>query len=201
MLFSMLGDKDIERVASECEQCLLARDRPARATPHPWTPATQPWERIHIDYCQFDSRDWLVIVDSFTKWVEVYKMNSTTSEKTIEVLRRLFATFGIPQVIVSDNGTQFTSHEFDHFTTSNRIKHIRSAPYSPKSNGAAEAAVGTFKRAMKKASDVPIDLRVSQFLMYQHTTPAIATQVAPAVSMFGRKTRTRLSFLNPLDQP
>eukprot|EP00116_Pleurobrachia_bachei_P000821 sb/3461083/ len=184
-------DKEIEKLARECEQCGAASDRPPAGTR----------ERIHIDFCLYEDTNWLVIVDSYSRWVEVVKMGRTTAEKTIQALKRLFATFGIPTCIVSDNGPQFVSHEFKIFTENNKIKHITSAPYSPKSNGAAEAAVGTFKRAMKKSPNVPIDLRVSQFLLYQHATPAHSTGECPSSRMLNRKVRTRLSFINPLDQP
>ena len=83
------------------------------------------------------------------KWPEVIEMSTTTSEKTIEVLRQLFARYGLPEQLVSDNGTQFTSEEFTTFTKANGIKHIRCTPYHPSSNGLAERFVQTFKRAMK----------------------------------------------------
>ena len=65
-------------------------------------------------------------------------MFSTTTSKTIDALRTLFARYGLPDQVVSDNGTQFTSEEFSQFMKANRIKHIRTAPYHPSSNGQAE---------------------------------------------------------------
>ena len=76
-------------------------------------------------------------------------MNTTTSERTIAVLRRLFAQFGLPEQVVSDNGPQFTSEDFKLFMQSNGIKHLRSTPYHPASNGAVERLVRSFKEAMK----------------------------------------------------
>ena len=76
-------------------------------------------------------------------------MASTTSESTINDLRYLFASFRLAEEIVSDNGPQFVSVEFQNFVKANGIKHIRSAPYHPSSNGEAERAVRTFKTAMK----------------------------------------------------
>lgn len=55
------------------------------------------------------------MVDAHSKWPEVFPMKKITSFKTIEILRTVFARNGIPEQIVSDNGPQFTSHEFDEF--------------------------------------------------------------------------------------
>ena len=76
-------------------------------------------------------------------------MSSTTKHATIEALRSLFARYGLPEQIVSDNGPQFTSAEFATFMKGNGIKHIMCVPYHPSSNGLAERFVQTFKRAMK----------------------------------------------------
>ena len=89
---------------------------------------------------------FLVVVDAHSKWPEVILVSSTTSSLTIEVLRDLFARFGIPEQIVSDNGAQFVSEEFQAFIRSNGIGHITSAPYHPVTNSLAEKAVQTFKQ-------------------------------------------------------
>ena len=89
---------------------------------------------------------FLLVIDSNSKWLEVELMPSTTSEATIEKLRETFARYGIPEQLVSDNGPQFTSHEFAEFMKRNRIKHILVAPYHPRSNGQAERFVQTFKQ-------------------------------------------------------
>ncbi|KAK3709329.1 hypothetical protein QZH41_006930 [Actinostola sp. cb2023] len=73
---------------------------------------------------------FLVVVDACSKWLEVHLMNSTTSTATIEKLRETFANHGLPKTIVSDNGSNFTSAEFEQFTVKNGIKHIKVAPYT-----------------------------------------------------------------------
>ena len=80
-------------------------------------------------------------------------MISSTSAATIGRLRQTFATHGLPQILVSDNGTSFTSAEFDKFTAKNTIKHIRSVPYHPATNGLAERAVQTVKTGLRKMSE------------------------------------------------
>lgn len=78
---------------------------------------------------------FLVVVDSHSKWLEVVTITAANSINTIEKLRVMFATHGLPEIIVLDNGTAFTSAEFKEFTTWNRIRHITTAPYNPASNG------------------------------------------------------------------
>ncbi|XP_054929043.1 uncharacterized protein [Dermacentor andersoni] len=82
--------------------------------------------------------------------VEVWPMSSTTTTKTAERLRNVFAAYGLPEKLVSDNGPQFKSVEFSDFLECNGVKQVRAAPYHPTSNGAAERTVQTIKRALLK---------------------------------------------------
>ena len=58
---------------------------------------------------------FMVLLDAYSKWLEVVPMTTTTTEKTLEVLWSMFARYGLPNQIVSDNGPQFTSTEFEEF--------------------------------------------------------------------------------------
>ena len=100
-------------------------------------------------------------------------MNSTTTQRTITELKKLFSAYGLPLQLVSDNGPQFISEDFAHFMKSNDIKHIHCAPYHPASNGAVECLVQTFKKAMKTAKEYGKDLQqaLSSLLLTYHTTP------------------------------
>ncbi|XP_064472547.1 uncharacterized protein K02A2.6-like [Ornithodoros turicata] len=81
---------------------------------------TEPWKTIHIDFAgPVDGRTYLLVVDAYTKWLEVRRMTSTTAAAVIEQLRYMFATFGIPQVVVSDNGSVFLSAETKRFFKAN----------------------------------------------------------------------------------
>ena len=83
-----------------------------------------PWKRLHVDFTgPFLGKTFFILVDAHSKWPEVVTMSSTTSQSTIEVLRS-FSRYGLPEQIVSDNGTQFTSDEFAQFMERNGIKHI-----------------------------------------------------------------------------
>ena len=100
-----------------------------------------------------------MVIDAYSTCLKVHCMKSTTSGATIEKLRKIFAKHGLPATLVSDNGSNFTSSEFQEFMKTNGIKHIKVAPHHPTSNGLAERTVrvanegfekiagGTFKRS------------------------------------------------------
>ncbi len=99
----------------------------------------------------FMKKMFLLVVDSHSKRPEI--LPQLPPCKTIELLRSLLASYGLPDQVVSDNGPQFSSEEFQVFMKQNGIRHIRCAPYHPSSNGAVERLVQTFKQAMKSMMD------------------------------------------------
>ena len=144
-------DQELEVAVRECDQCQQHQKSPAKAPMHPLEWPERPWARIHIDYSgPFRGKMILVMVDSHSKWMEALSVNSATSHATIEKLQSVFATHGLPEVLVSDNGTVFTSEEFSAFMRRNGIQHLTSALYHPTSNRLAERAVQTLKGALRK---------------------------------------------------
>ena len=139
-------DRNLEDVVRHCDTCQSSRPTPPVAPLHPWIWPSRPWSRIHVDFAgPYLGHRFLVVIDAHSKWMEVIPMNSTITTVTVEKLRVMFAQFGIPEVVVSDNGTNFVSKEFEEFMQRNGVKHITSAPAHPSSNGLAENAVKTFK--------------------------------------------------------
>ena len=140
---------------------------------------------------------FLVVFDAHSKWLEVMVFPNTTSNATIQKLRAIFATHGLPEVLVSDNASCFTSAEFKEFVAKNGIHHITSAPYHQASNGLAERAVQTFKEGMKKATPSDIETQLSRFLFHYRITPHSTTGVSPAELLLRRKPRSILNLLQP----
>ena len=140
---------------------------------------------------------FLIVVDAFTKWLEVKPVKSATSATTMDQLRSIFATHGLPEMLVTDNGTVFTSMEFQQFTKRNGIRHVKTAPYHPASNGLAERAVQTFKEHMKKSSNDSIETQVARFLFSYRRTPHSTTGIAPAELLLGRLPRSHLDLVKP----
>ena len=180
-------DRDLENVVQSCEICQSYHHLPPMAPLQPWEWPQRPWARVHIDYAgPLFGRQILILVDTHSKWIEIKSVTNPTSAATIEHLHSIFATHGLPEMLVSDNGSVFTSSEFEDFTKQNGIRHVRSAPYHPASNGLAERAVQTFKTFMKKETNGTIDTRVSRFLSQYRPTPHSTTGIAPAEMLLGR---------------
>ena len=152
-------DKDLETTARSCLSCQAVKQSPAATPLHPWVWPARPWQRVHVDFAgPFMGKMFLLAVDAHSKWGEVYPMLKTTTSKTIELLQHMFAASRLPEQLVSDNGPQFVSEEFRQFTRGNGIKHIRSSPYHPASNGLAERFVRTFKESMKAMKNENLSL-------------------------------------------
>ncbi|UYV76203.1 K02A2.6-like [Cordylochernes scorpioides] len=191
-------DKDIEETVRRCNCCQSHACMPPRATPVNWPPTNQPWDRVHIDHLgPFEQNLYLIVVDACTKWIEAIPVPNTSTRETIEQLRCLFARFGIPRTLVSDNGTGFTSEEFRQFMTRNGIRHLRTAPFHPSSNGLAERAVQTIKTGLKKVQQGSISQRLAEILLGYRRTPIASIGKSPSEMMFGRNIRSRLDLILP----
>ena len=138
-----------------------------------------------------------VIVNSFTKWPEVFKCKTPTIKTTIKVLQEPFARFGLPETIESDNDTPFKSKEFKNYCKLLSINHLRSAPYHPRSNGLEERFIDVFKRAIKKANRIEAEyMELQEFLSIYRITPNPNSyaNMTPA-ELFARKIRSVLDKL------
>ena len=103
---------DISNMVDACKGCALAaKVPPITYKPRPKT--NQPWSRIHVDFAgPMEDIYYLIVVDSYTKWLEVLRCKRPTTGVAITFLRELFARFGVVDCLVSDNETQFTSSDF-----------------------------------------------------------------------------------------
>lgn len=193
-------DSDVEQICKVCESCQMEQRMPRQVPLHPWEFPGQSWRRLHIDFAgPFLGHTFMIVVDAYSKWLEVFRMPSLTSQATITRLRRLFAAYGLPEHVVTDNGTQFTSEEFKNFMRQNGILHSTSAPGHPASNGLAERYVQTFKSGMKKLGQTTMDIedKISVFLMQNRCTPNCTTGQSPADLFLNRHMRTRLDLIVP----
>ena len=145
----------------------------------------------------FLGKMFLILVDAHSKWIDVRVMSKITSSDTIFQLKAIFATHGLPDMIVTDNGPSFTSGEFTNFLSHNGVQHVRTTPFHPASNGLAERAVQTFKSSMKTMQSGTVDEKVLRFLTKYRTTPQTTTGMTPAELLLGRKVKTKLDLLHP----
>ncbi|CAH8551539.1 unnamed protein product [Dicrocoelium dendriticum] len=198
-------DSQIEDIGRSCSKCCSVSKLPVRTTLQSWPRPESPWSRIHVDFVgPVEGTFFLVIVDAYSKWPEVTVMRNTSSNSTILALKRLFSQYGLPQTIVSDNGSQFTSYQFADFCAQNGIQHMRTAPYHPQSNGQAERYVDTLKRALLKSKgEGTLDERLENFLLNYRVTPNpnAPDGKSPAEALMGRRLRTTLDLMTPKRPP
>ncbi|XP_064464772.1 uncharacterized protein LOC135376117 [Ornithodoros turicata] len=143
---------------------------------------------VGIDLFHFKGQEYLLMVDYTSRFPDVLALNNTSAEAVVNAYKSVFARFGIPEVVRSDNGPQFGSREFHSFACAYGFEHITSSPRYPQSNGEVERMVRTVKHLLWKSSDPFLALMV-----YRDT--AGANGFSPAQVLMGRKLRTRLPTL------
>ena len=142
--------RDIKSIVGRCEECQMKRAaqrrEPLISSPLP----ERPWDRIGIDLLDFKGKTFLVAMDYYSRYLEVMELSRPTSSLVIAKLKSIFARWGIPLEVVSDNGPQFSSESFSNFAQSYGFKHTTSSPYYRQSNGLAESAVKIAKKYYNK---------------------------------------------------
>lgn len=196
-------DSDIEAFVRSCDVCKVVQSAEKRKEYGEWPTTNFPFERVHMDLFDFQKNEYLVVFDDYSKYVEVKLVNNYNTYNVIAELRVLFAQFGLPKNIVSDNGPPFNAHEFKKFWEANGVNVLNSPPYNPESNGTAERGVETAKQSFKKYMLDPKNERknkkfmIDNFLMNYRNTPCTVTQCSPSDLIFKYKPRTLLDLLLP----
>lgn len=177
----------LKNLVESCDIC--ARERVNHKEPLiPSDFPERPWEVIGTDLFDWNNHQYLLVVDYFSRYVEVAKLSSTTSAAVIDHLKSIFARHGIPSTVRSDNGPQFSSDLFSRFARKWTFEHITSSPRFPQSNGEAERAVRTVKRLLQKESDPYLAL------MTYRATP-LSNGHSPAELLMGRRLRTTVPII------
>ncbi|XP_063825507.1 uncharacterized protein K02A2.6-like [Ostrinia nubilalis] len=193
-------DNDIKLMVDNCIACCKQKNNPKQVEKHHWEYPSEPFERVHIDFAgKFLGKYFLLLIDAYSKWPEIYIINKIDTDSTIKTLDEIFSRFGYPKVLVSDNGTQFVNPKFAAFLKQRGIFHKRSAPYNPATNGQAERHVQILKNKLRslKANDNNIHEKLNHFLHQYRITPHTTTKKSPADLLFSYKVRSRLSLLLP----
>ena len=180
---------EVENMIKQCPTC--ARDFTPRK--EPMIPTELPeylWQKVGTDLFHFKGSTYLIVVDYFSRYPEVQKLASTSSRSVIEVLKTIFSRFGIPEVVVSDNGPQYSSLEFKQFAEAYDFCHTTSSPLFAQSNGQAERTVQTVKKLLKESKDPHLAL-----LTYR-STPFPWCNLSPAELLMGRRVRANIPVLN-----
>jgi hypothetical protein len=174
--------RDIERFVSSCVICQhWARDRaePLLSTALP----ALPWQRVAMDLFEMDGRHYLVVVDYYSRYLEVVRLPNQTTDAVIRALKVIWATHGVAMEVQSDGGPCFRSDQFQQFADAYGFVHTKSSPRYAPANGAAERAVQTAKAMLRKADDL-------QMAMLAYRTTPIIDGYSPAQLLMGRQLRT-----------
>lgn len=180
--------KDIQNRVSSCRACLQKQPSQSKEPLLTTECPVRPFQRVAVDICEVGKRHHLVFVDYYSRWIDIYTLTSLTTASVITKLKSCFARHGIPEVVMSDNGPQFSSTDFKKFAEKWNFSHITSSPHYPQSNGEAERAVRTAKDILKQEEP-------ELALLTYRATPLPALGVSPAEMALGRRLRTTLPAL------
>lgn len=189
-------DVDAERLVRSCHACQVVS---AGNPPEPMCTSELPlgpWQDVNLDMCgPFPGGEsLLVVIDKYSKWVEVETLSSTTTRDITIRLEKMFAGHGFPLTLTTDNARNLTSAEFESFCDVRGIRHLTVTPLWPQANGSVERQNRTLLKAIRTAvaegRNWPSSLQT--FLLAYRTTPHPATGASPAELLYGRQLRTKM---------
>jgi transposase InsO family protein len=165
------------------------------------------WEKVASDLFEHNKQSYLLVVDYYSRYNEIARLYSTSSNAVINHLKSIFARHRIPQTFISDNGPQYCGNASREFAKSYGFEHITSSPRYPQSNRLAERAVETVKHMLTKSEDPYLALlayrttplgngySLSELLMgrrLQSTLPIVSDELKPRQAnneLLGQKER------------
>lgn len=130
----------IQKIINNCETCLKAKyERSPLKLKYNITPtSSRPLETLHIDKFTIENTKFLTIICTFSKYAQAYQLSASTGIEIVNGLLKFFAHHGIPNKIVSDNGTEFQNALVKELMSLHKIDIHFVASQHPESNGLAE---------------------------------------------------------------
>ena len=201
-------DGAAERHVKECTACIVSNKAGTNVPTPPLQPLeypARPWQKVALDIVgelkglPENHRYLLVLIDLHSKWPEIRATASITTSAVREFLADCFARWGLPDEIITDNGRQFVSQEFERFLQQHGVKHCKTALYHPQANGAVERFNRVIKDCLKTArvDEVSPKTALRAMITAYRATPHATTGITPAELMIGRKVRSTLDVLKP----
>ncbi len=177
-------NKQIEEICSKCQTCLQHRPKQQKQPMIPGEIPTGPWSIVGTDMFEWNGHKFFVIVDAYSQFFEIEKLEDDTYSRTvIDRLRKIFARHGIPDKLYTDNGPQYSSHEFEKFVQEWGFQHVTSSSLYSQSNGLAESAVKTAKKVLTKCHEDQKDIYIA--LLNLRNTPLNRQVGSPTMRLFG----------------
>ncbi|KAL9967186.1 hypothetical protein ACROYT_G025364 [Oculina patagonica] len=192
-------DKEAEKACKTCHGCQLV-SQPSKPEPMSRTELpSAPWQHLAADLLgPLPSGDYVfVVVDYYSRFFEMEFTKSTTSEKIVPMLSKIFVTHGLPLSLRTDNGPQFVSDYFEKYLEENGIEHRKTTPLWPQANGEIERQNRSILKRLRIAQAEGRNWKseMDNFLVMYRSTPHSTTGVSPAELLFGRRMRTKLPQL------
>ena len=189
---------DIAQYCSDCHYCSSRKASTTRGKipVQGYFMTHRPWQRVHADCATgfpITSNGYtavLILKDALTKWVEIVPIKSVSAISIAEAMISVFTDHGVPEYLITDNGTEFSNVLLEDVMELLAAKHMHTTPVNPQANGLAENAVKTFKNML--ASMISKDQRdwdkfVKLVKMQYNTTVNSATGFTPFFFMMGRE--------------
>jgi transposase InsO family protein len=190
--------EDIEGYIRQCEPCKSSKD--IRTTQKPpmgqAKQATEPWQVVSMDFVGKFPRSTqqntqlLVIYDWYSKYVIAKPMRAALSQKLCDFLEYdVFLTYGVPQNIISDNGSQFTSKQFQSLLKKYNINHMPNARYHSQFNPAerVNGLIGSSIRCQLGSDHRKWDQNLRKITYAINTSVNAVTKVTPHYLNFGKE--------------
>ncbi len=185
------------QLKAKIEACMKCRETRSAQRKEPLIPSTlpeRPWQEVATDLFEKDNKNYIVVVDKYSKWIEIRHLSRTSTTSVVNRLKEVFTSHGIPELVQSDNGPQFSSREYHSFASNYGFGVTTSSPHFHQANGAAESAVKVAKRILSQADP-------SLALLNYRNTPHSTTGISPACALMGRRLRTKVPVLKTLLMP
>ena len=154
-----------------------------------------PSAKIGADLFEYKANHFLLTVDYHSKWPEIDKLDNLNSAKMISYMRKLFARFGYPDEVVTDNDPQFACREFEQFAEECNFIHTTVSPHYSQSNGQTERHVQTIKKLIKTSGNP------SKALLDYRNTPLDCIGLSPAQLHIGRRLKSSIPTASVLLKP
>ncbi|CAC5385606.1 unnamed protein product [Mytilus coruscus] len=186
--------QDIEDKVKACGLCAQHQSLNAKERMLMPEIPERPWSKLATDLFEYQKQHYLLVVDYYSKWPEVMKLDNETSKNTIDYLKGLMSRFGYIDELVSDNGPQFSSLEFKRFATEYGFKHTTSSPHYAQSNEQAERSVQTIKKLILESKD-------PHKALLDHRNTPLDIDLSPAQLFLNRRLKTSLPTSLPFLMP
>ena len=191
-------NSDIAKICSECSICNRHKNNNQHEPLIQHEIPERPWQKVGIDLFEYKTKDYVLVVDYYSKFIETRVLTSKTAQSVAQKLKSIFSIHGIPEEIIADN-MPFSSMYFSEFAKNYAIKVSTSSPTHSQSNGMAERSIQTVKSLFKKADEEGKDEYMA--LLQYRNTPIAGCDYSPAQLLMNRMLRDKIPTNKALLKP